>query len=89
MHSPWWAAVYAIFIDFSRAFLSTALSIQNCSFHHFGITGNLFQWISAFVYAVSKCCGRVLQLSMAIPQRTVTGPVFFIIYIDDFGILNR
>lgn len=86
-------AVDAVYIDFARAFDSVVHSKLIFKLSNFGISGKLLNWIAAFLnyrlqcVVVEHCNSNWLPVISGIPQGTVIGPVLFILFIDDVGVI--
>jgi len=86
-------SVDAVYIDFTRAFDSVVHSILIFKLSTFGISGNLLNWIAAFLnerfqcVGVEHCNSEWLPVLSGIPLGTVLGPVLLILFIDDIGVI--
>jgi len=86
-------SVDVVYIDFTRAFDSVVRSKLIFKLSTFGISWNLLNWITAFLnerfqcLVVEHCNSEWLPVLSGIPQGTVLGPVIFILFIDDIGVI--
>ena len=81
-----------IFIDFSKAFDTIQHNILSLSdkLYHYGLRGIAHKLISSylsnrkqFVYYDNECYSAVEDISVGVPQGSVLGPLFFILYVND------
>ena len=79
-----------IFIDFSKAFDTIRHDISLHKLKHYGIRGLAYDLISdylsnrkQFVIYDAKTCSDLLPVSIGVPQGSVLGPLFLIIYVND------
>ena len=79
-----------IFIDFSKAFDTIQHNILLDKLYHYGVRGIAHKLISSylsnrkqFVYYNNECYSAVEDISVGVPQGSVLGPLFFILYVND------
>ena len=79
-----------IFIDFSKAFDTIQHNILLEKLYHYGVRGIAHELISSylsnrkqFVYHDSECYSTVEDINVGVPQGSVLGPLFFILYVND------
>ena len=79
-----------IFIDFSKAFDTIQHNILLDKLYHYGVRGIAHKLISSylsnrkqFVYYDNECYSAVEDINVGLPQGSVLGPLFFILYVND------
>ena len=79
-----------IFIDFSKAFDKIKHSILLDKFRHYGIRGTALELFKdyltnrkQYVFYDNQCYSDLCDVSIGVPQGSVLGPLFFIIYFND------
>ena len=81
--------VDTIYLDFAKAFDAVPHRRLMGKLQSYGITGNILKWIEQFltgrteVVLVNGTHSVSADVLSGIPQGTVLGPLFFIIYIND------
>jgi ribonucleases P/MRP protein subunit RPP40 len=85
------AQIDVIYIDFTKAFDCIVISKLLCKLEMYGISGNLLKWNGAFLtnrmqrVIIDYCFSSECAITSGIPQGTVSGPMSFLVYINDIG----
>jgi len=80
---------HCLFLDFSKAFDTVPHSRLLLKLESLGITGDLLNWIKAFLTTQSQrvvingCHSSWLPVISAVPQGSILGQLLFILYVND------
>ena len=81
--------INVLYLDFSKALDRVSRYRFLLKLRHLGIRGNLLAWIEGFLLnrtfqvKVGKSLRQRVQVLRGVPQGSVLGPLFFLVYTDD------
>lgn len=81
--------IIAVFLDLAKAFDTVQHSILLLKLERYGIRGNTLKLINSYLSNRKQCvkmkdsCSAFEEINIGVPQGTILGPLFFLVYIND------
>ena len=78
-----------IYIDFCKAFDCVPHKELLMKLWNMGITGNVWKWFKSYLFnrtqcvPIDNCLSKCLPMLSGVPQESILGPLFFLVYIND------
>ena len=78
-----------VYLDFKKAFDSVSHNELLFKLWSFGITGNLWKWLQAYLtnrvqcVSVNNSVSDVLPVVSGVPQGSILGPIMFLVFVND------
>ena len=79
----------AIFLDLTKAFDTLNHNILLTKLNYYGIQNSTLNWFQSYLsntqhyVEINPCKSNIVTSSLGVPQGTILGPLFFIIYVND------
>ena len=78
-------------LDFSKAFDNVRHLRLLHKLEHYGVVGNILTWLTTFLLsrsqqvALNGALSSPVEVTSAVPQSSVLGPIRFLVYINDIA----